>query len=453
MFASFGGWKYSTVEIFDRGFFVLFLFSECQSLNLKNNCLRTQPKNKLKIPLCLICFLVVAASSIGQEPAGLGELLKDYENQRVLAAIDRGLNWLKLQQGVNGLFRDHPRMTALVISAFLKHPTGKSSGGTEYSDETPFLKKAITSLLEFSNQEGSIYDEEKLPRSPCSDTSFAIMALGLVKQKTKGENQRGEYQKYINKARNYIKDLQNKVNENDKYYGGIGYGSRETVNDLLNLSFALQAIRESESKESYKDDTIIWDRALTFVSRCQNLSDKNDREQWVSNGPNDGGFVYAPSGESKANKKAPTSYASMTYTGLLCLLLCESFDKYDEIDRYDIRITRAFDWISQNYSLEGNHGMKGRQAKHDLYYTYYMMAKTLSLFGEDTISDSRGNEHKWYRELSAHLMQEQVVEDASNEQLVVGYWKNSEGGWRERDTLVTTCYAILALEEGFPKQK
>jgi hypothetical protein len=82
-----------------------------------------------------------------------------------------------------------------------------------------------------------------------------------------------------------------------------------------------------------------------------------------------------------------------------------------------------------------------------------MMAKTLSLFGEDTISDSRGNEHKWYRELSAHLMQEQVVEDASNEQLVVGYWKNSEGGWRERDTLVTTCYAILALEEGFPKQK
>ena len=126
MFASFGGWKYSTVEIFDKGFFVLFLFSECQGLNLKNNCLRTQPKNKLKIPLCLICFLVVAASSIGQEPAGLGELLKDYENQRVLAAIDRGLNWLKLQQGVNGLFRDHPRMTSLVISAFLKHPTGKS---------------------------------------------------------------------------------------------------------------------------------------------------------------------------------------------------------------------------------------------------------------------------------------------------------------------------------------
>ncbi|SVD79517.1 uncharacterized protein METZ01_LOCUS432371, partial [marine metagenome] len=63
-----------------RDFFVLFLFSECQGLNLKNNCLRTQPKNKLKILLCFFCSLVFAASSIGQEPAGLGELLKDYEN-------------------------------------------------------------------------------------------------------------------------------------------------------------------------------------------------------------------------------------------------------------------------------------------------------------------------------------------------------------------------------------
>ena len=428
------------------------MFSECKGLNLKYLGLRTQPKNELKPFLCLCCFFAVVTLSIGQEPVGLSELLKNYENQRVLAAIDRGLNWLRLQQGVNGLFRDHPRMTALVICAFLKHPSGKSADGVEYSDETPFLEKAITSLLQFSNQEGSIYDEDKLPRSPSYDTSFAIMALELVKQKTKGENQKREYQKYIDKARNYVKGLQNKVDQNDKYYGGIGYGSRETVNDLLNLSCALQAIRESESKESREDDAIVWRRALTFLSRCQNLEDKNDREQWVGKGPNDGGFVYAPSGESKANKKAPTSYASMTYTGFLCLLLCESFDKYDEIDRYDIRIARAFDWISQNYSLEGNHGMKGRQTKNDLYYTYYMMAKGLNIFGEDTIIDSRGREHKWYSELSAHLIKEQVVEDAANEQLVVGYWKNSAGGWRERDTILTTCYAILALEEGFPKQ-
>ena len=146
--------------------------------------LRTQPKNELKPFLCLCCFFAVATLSIGQEPVGLGEVLKNYENQRVLAAIDRGLNWLRLQQGVNGLFRDHPRMTALVICAFLKHPIGKSADGVEYSDETPFLEKAITSLLQFSNQEGSIYDEDKLPRSPSYDTSFAIMALELVKQKT-----------------------------------------------------------------------------------------------------------------------------------------------------------------------------------------------------------------------------------------------------------------------------
>lgn len=431
---------------------MLHLLFELQNLNLKNSRLRTELKVGLRILLGLFFLLVVVTLSTSQRPARLDELLKDYGNQRILAAIDRGLNWLRLQQGINGLFRDHPRMTALVISAFLKHPTGKSSDGTEYSDETPFLEKAIKSLIEMQNRDGSIYDEEKLPRLPCYDTSLAIMTLELVKETTTGGNQKKEYQQLINKARNYVKGLQNIVDADGKYYGGIGYGSREAVNDLLNLSFALQAIKESQSEESRENDVLIWERAMIFISRCQNLIATNDRDQWVDNGPNDGGFVYAPSGESKANKKMPTSYASMTYTGLLSLLLCESFDKYDEIDKYDVRITRAFDWVSQNYSLKGNHGMKGRQEKHDLYYTYYMMAKTLSLFGKDTIDDSRGNGHKWYKELSAHLIREQVIENAADDQLVVGYWKNSDGGWKERDTLLVTCYAILALEEGFPKK-
>ena len=121
---------------------------ELQNLNLKNSRLRTELQVGLRILLGLFFLLVVVTLSTSQRPARLDELLKDYGNQRILAAIDRGLNWLRLQQGINGLFRDHPRMTALVISAFLKHPTGKSSDGTEYSDETPFLEKAIKSLIE-----------------------------------------------------------------------------------------------------------------------------------------------------------------------------------------------------------------------------------------------------------------------------------------------------------------
>ena len=45
------------------------------------------------------------------------------------------------------------------------------------------MDKAIKSLIEMQNRDGSIYDEEKLPRLPCYDTSLAIMTLELVKEK------------------------------------------------------------------------------------------------------------------------------------------------------------------------------------------------------------------------------------------------------------------------------
>ena len=44
-------------------------------------------------------------------------------NPKVLAAIDRGLEWLATQQEDNGLFRHHPGITGLAITAFPAPPT------------------------------------------------------------------------------------------------------------------------------------------------------------------------------------------------------------------------------------------------------------------------------------------------------------------------------------------
>ena len=46
-------------------------------------------------------------------------------NKEVLSSINRGLEWLKTQQDKDGFFRHHPGITALAISAFLKHPEKK----------------------------------------------------------------------------------------------------------------------------------------------------------------------------------------------------------------------------------------------------------------------------------------------------------------------------------------
>ena len=182
-------------------------------------------------------------------------------NQQVLEAIDRGLNWLKLQQGEDGLFHDHPGLTALAISAFLRHPENRFKEA-----EHPFIQKSIEALLKLQQPNGGIYDVEKQPALPNYNTSVALLALS--------DTNNPKYKDAIENAQKFVKGLQ--VQDTDSvYYGGIGYGSRESVHDLSNLNFALQSL-----KESGVEDQAVWDKAIKFLERCQNNSETND-QRWA----------------------------------------------------------------------------------------------------------------------------------------------------------------------------
>lgn len=342
--------------------------------------------------------------------------LKPYEKE-ALGAINKGLKWLRQEQKEDGSFVEKGAlgMTGLAMTAFLRHPSGK------YKSTDPFIKKTLNYIVSMQNEDGSIYDKSLQPYLPNYNTSIAIMALVAADNP--------KYDEVIKKARDYIKGIQRDESEGyspgDKFYGGIGYGSNPSRSDLSNMNIALQALKASNTK-----DQEVWSKAVKFLERCQNYSETND-QAWATN---DGGFIYAPDASSKAGKDengAPRSYASMTYAGLLSFI-------YAGVDKDDKRVQAALDWIKRHYTFETNPpiGMQG------LYYNYHTIAKALDAYGKPVITDAKGQKHNWYKELSRKLVELQKPE---------GFWINTEDRWFEKNPVLVTGYAVLALEAGFPK--
>ena len=304
------------------------------------------------------------------------------------------------------MFRHHPGITGLALTAFLHHPQNRYAEA-----DHPFIQKSIRVLLAMQQPDGGIYNVEMQPALPNYNTSVSLMALSSTKNP--------EYDMAIAKAQGFIKGLQ-VTDESDVYFGGIGYGSRESVHDLSNMNIAIQALTESGS-----DDPEVWDKAVKFLERCQNRSETNDQD-WAGD---DGGFIYAPDGESKAGEHQ--SYASMTYAGLLSFI-------YAKVDRDDPRVEAAVDWITKHFTVEENYGME----QQGLFYNYHTMAKALKAYGEATIVDAKGVSHDWYRELAEKLIDEQTPD---------GFWVNENSRWMEQDPVLVTSYAVIALAAAYPK--
>jgi squalene-hopene/tetraprenyl-beta-curcumene cyclase len=123
----------------------------------------------------------------------------------------------------------------------------------------------------------------------------------------------------------------------------------------------------------------------------------------------------------------------MTYAGLKSLV-------YANVDKNDVRVQAAYNWISKNYSVETT-PLMGTQG---LFYYYQTMAKSLNAFGEETIVDSREAEHQWRYDLANQLLKIQSPE---------GFWVNENGRWWENNPVLVTAYSLLALEEiaGLPE--
>jgi squalene-hopene/tetraprenyl-beta-curcumene cyclase len=369
----------------------------------------------------IICLSATPALSQQRSPEEITTSqdanLRDIESRETLRRIAKaGVDYLlEKGQADDGSFSSQlsPAVTALCLVALLDHGV---------NPDDPRMEKTIQFLKQMVQPDGGIYAPGSTLRN--YETSVAILAFTRL-------NQDDKYDKVIQDAVAYLKGLQWDDGEghslDSTFYGGQGYGSHKRP-DASNTSFFLDALKEVGEDA----DSVAMQKALTFMSRTQNLPSEFNTSEWASKVAKGdrGGFIYtaANGGESKAGE-SPTgglrSYASMTYAGLKSLL-------YAGVSKDDIRVQAAQDWISRHYDLKSNPGM-GQQG---LFYYYHVFAKTLDATGQPTLVDSSGVKHDWRKDLISVLAEKQNKD---------GSWINPADRWYEGDPNLVTSYVLLAL--------
>ena len=130
--------------------------------------------------------------------------------------------------------------------------------------------------------------------------------------------------------------------------------------------------------------------------------------------------------ETNGGRVALRSYGSISYAGLLSYV-------YADLRRDDPRVVAVFDWLRRNYTLQENPGM-GPQG---LYYYFHTMTKALTAYGAEELTVEGGGTIRWRQEVALRLLDLQQKD---------GSWINESGRWMEKDPVLVTSYALLALE-------
>jgi squalene-hopene/tetraprenyl-beta-curcumene cyclase len=345
--------------------------------------------------------------------------------------VAQGLAYLQKNQQTDGGWQapsDPPAITSIVVKAFVQDPHFKGSD--------PFIEKALAKIVSYQQPDGSISDD----RLGTYNTAISISAIAESKQ--------DQFKPALIKALGFLRDAQfidkvdgvpaeMKVSESNPAYGGFGYGQKGKNADLSNTQTALDALKDA----GLKPDDLAFIAAQKFLTRVQNNSETND-QKWAAD---DGGFIYTTGdgGSSKAldyttpdGKVVHRSYGSMTYAGLKSMI-------YAGISKDDPRVKAAWKWVTNNWSLDDNPGIKFGDPKNakgstdGLFYYYHTLARALHAYGEPVITDAQGNKHDWRVELIQKLAEQQQPD---------GSWTGQQK-WMENKPILSTAYAILALQE------
>lgn len=338
------------------------------------------------------------------------------------ASIDKGVEFLKKQQQPDGGWqtspRDPPGITGLVVRALVQH--------SETGLKSDVVQKGYKNLLSNQKPDGGIYADMLANYN----TAIAISSLAAA--------QNPEFKDEIDKAVAFLKGVQVKGADSDPSVGGASYGAMKPGGkppraDLSNTQMFIEALKDAglnENDPAFKD-------AIKFVSRTQNRSESND-QKWAGE---DGGFIYTPADGGSSNageytgpdgRKLLRSYGLMTYAGLKSMI-------YAGLTKEDPRVKAAWDWITKNWTLDENPGMKfagPEKATAGMYYYYHTLATALAAHDEPVITDPKGNKHDWRVEFVAKVKSLQKPD---------GSWVGDKQ-WMENNPILATTFAVLALQ-------
>ena len=355
---------------------------------------------------------------------------------RAAEMINGGLEYLISQQdsdggwSLNSAFK--PAVTALVLKALLQHP--------DMNVETPIVSKGFDLLLSYQQGDGAIYD----PKQGRSNYSTAIAVCALTAAR------KAKFKPNIDQAVKYLRSLQiipgsespdgKEIYENHPFMGGVSYG-RHGRPDINNVGWWMEAMHDA----GVAGDDPAMQRALLFVTRCQNRSESNPLV-WAKEGDNDGGFIYAPGmrditvGESKAGKgpggRGLRSYGSAGYNAWKSML-------YAGLTKDDPRVRAVYGWIRRYWTLDANPNMPKARDQQGMYFYYLVFARALRAWGQNEIPAIRGDaKHNWREEL-VDALDRRVRPDGS--------WANPSPRWGEGNPVLVTTYEVQALQETLKK--
>lgn len=369
-------------------------------------------KLQLQCGISLLALALLAPAT--PLPAQSGDQKSDVgpSEQQLETLRKKGIDFLRASQADDGSWTQPtaPGISGLVVVSLLQ-------SGLNADDAT--VAKGLAHLESFVQQDGGIYDKNSQHRN--YETCIAMLAFSAA-------NRDGKYDRHLAGAEKFLRKLQwdegEGLESTDAAFGGAGYGKHQRP-DLSNTQFLVEALRTAGVAE----DDPAMQKALIFISRCQNLETEHNTTEHAAK-VNDGGFYYtvAAGGQSQAGL-TPTgglrSYGSMTYAGLKSMV-------YAGLESDDPRVKAAFDWIRRFYTVDENPGM-GQQG---LFYYYHTFAKTLSVLEVDRLKDGQGKAHDWRQELTAKLAELQKPN---------GSWVNPADRWYEGDPNLVTAYTLMAL--------
>ena len=228
--------------------------------------------------------------------------------QQYQRSVDRAIAYLQSHgQAEDGSFNSRAGVgiTALVTTGVLRHGRGPGD---------PLAAKSLKYLGDSIQSDGGIYAKDGM--LPNYETCMVIMCLTEA-------NKDNRYNSVIRNAEAFIRQSQwgeaAGKDRSDLSYGGTGYG-KDSRPDLSNTAYFIDALKACGKGA---DDPEIQ-KALVFVSRCQNFESADNTTPFAAKNP-DGGFYYtcmagggSPAG--KTDNGGLRSYGSMTYSGLKSMI-------------------------------------------------------------------------------------------------------------------------------------
>jgi squalene-hopene/tetraprenyl-beta-curcumene cyclase len=337
--------------------------------------------------------------------------------------VERGIQFLlNNAQAADGSFSKQAGVgvTALAVEALLRN--GRSP-------DEPAVAKSLKYLEQSVREDGAVAGGKS--RIPNYETCLAITALAAA-------NKDGRYSEILKKAEQFVKDVQFDADEgkekSDFTYGGSGYGKGGGRPDLSNTAFLIDALHDLGRDGN--DEAM--QKALIFVSRCQNLESEYNTTKFAA-ANQDGGFIYSVNEGTGGSPAGPTddgglrSYGTMTYAGLKSMI-------YAGVNKDDKRVKAALGWLRKNYTIKSNPPL----ADNGLFYYYHTLAKCLSAMNEPYFEDDKGVMHDWRKE---------IVEELASRQKENGSWVNANKKWMEGDPNLVTAYSLLVLSYCKPEAK